>query len=355
MIRNRILRSKVLIKDKLILAIETSCDDTAMCLMGLKSAEIIGSLRVSQIDHEEFGGVVPELASRKHFTNIMPLMRRLFERSAVKYSDVDYVAVTYAPGLLGSLLVGTTAAKTLAYTLDVPLVPVHHIEGHIFASTLVEGEPHYPFISLVISGGHTQLVLVRAFGDYKVVGDTLDDSVGEAFDKVARMMGLSYPGGPIIDKLAKQGREDIGFPRPKLKSPDLDFSFSGLKTSVKNYIEKNDYIKEDVAFSFQNAVCDVLVRKSIKALKKYNIRRLVLAGGVSANSQLRVVMKNRVKGVILPELEYCTDNADMIAAAARFRIKKNTYILEDKSFLELNPVARMLIDEEVNRFDKKTS
>ncbi|PLX19763.1 MAG: tRNA (adenosine(37)-N6)-threonylcarbamoyltransferase complex transferase subunit TsaD [Candidatus Muiribacterium halophilum] len=342
-------------KEKLILAIETSCDDTAMCIMSLEKGEIVNSLRISQIDHERFGGVVPELASRKHFSNIMPLTRQLFEDSNIEYHDIDFVAVTYAPGLLGSLLIGTTAAKTFAYATDATLVPVHHIEGHIYASSIDNNEMEYPFIALVISGGHTQLVLIKGFGDYEVIGDTLDDSVGEAFDKVARMLGLAYPGGPIIDRLAKKGQNDLSFPRPKLRTPDLDFSFSGLKTAVKNYIEKNDHVSEDVALSFQNAVCDVLVKKSIRALKRYNINKLVLAGGVSANSQLRETMKKKIRGVILPEIKHCTDNADMIAAAARYRILNNSFLLDKKDFMRLNPVARMLIDEERDDFDKKTT
>jgi N6-L-threonylcarbamoyladenine synthase len=241
-----------------------------------------------------------------------------------------------------------TVAKTIAYSLNIPLIPVHHIEGHIVSNFIEDENIEYPFIALVISGGHTQLVKVNKPHCYEILGDTLDDSAGEAFDKVAKMLGLSYPGGPVVDRLAKEGKKDVGFPRPLLNKPNYDFSFSGLKTAVKVYIKNNpSEKKEDICYSFQNATTEVLKKKTERLLKEHNITKLVLAGGVAANSQLREEF-SKLKGikVILPERKYCTDNAGMIAKAAWFRYKNNFNILKPGNYESLNAVAHMRLDEE---------
>ncbi|MCK9477341.1 MAG: tRNA (adenosine(37)-N6)-threonylcarbamoyltransferase complex transferase subunit TsaD, partial [Candidatus Muirbacterium halophilum] len=314
---------------KYLFAIETSCDDTSVSILNMNNGEVIDTLSISQMIHEKFGGVVPELASRKHFTNIYPLIHTILKNNKLKYNDIDIIATTYAPGLLGSLLIGVTVAKTKAYSLNIPLIPVHHIEGHIVSNFIEKQSIDFPFIALVISGGHTQLVKVDDFHNYIILGDTLDDSSGEAFDKVAKMLELAYPGGPVVDKLAKNGNKDFNFPRPLLNKPNNDFSFSGLKTAVKVFIKNNPTaLKEDICFSFQNAVCEVLKKKTNKVLKQYNIKKLVLAGGVAANSQIREEF-SKIQGieVLIPQKKYCTDNAGMIAKAAWFRYKNNFNIL----------------------------
>lgn len=331
----------------MLFAIETSCDDTSVSLLDMKTGHVIDVLSISQMEHSSYGGVVPELASRKHFSNIFPLIDEILERNNKTYNDITNMAVTYAPGLMGSLLVGVSVAKSMAYTLNIPVIPVHHIEGHIFSNFIENDNIKFPFIALVISGGHTQIMMVKDYHSYELLGDTLDDSAGEAYDKVAKMLGMGYPGGPVIDKLASKGKNDIGFPRPMLKKDNLNFSFSGLKTAVKNYIEKNEnYIKEDVAYSFQNAVCDVLLKKIKKAVRETGVDRIVLAGGVAANSQLRRVFSEQSFECIIPERKYCTDNAAMIARAGYFRFRNNFNVLFDKNFYSLNPIAHVTLDEE---------
>jgi len=333
----------------MILAFETSCDHTSIALGCQKTGKIIDVLKISQLDHEKWGGVVPELASRKHFQNILPLMKEIMERNQIKYSDITYIAATYAPGLLGALLVGVTAAKTTAYTLGLPLVAVHHMEGHIMSAFMNNDSINYPLLAVVVSGGHTFLCVAESFGHYKIIGDTIDDSAGEAFDKVARMLSLPYPGGPHIDKLAQNGKNPVKFPRPLINSGDLNFSFSGLKTAVKVYIERNpDTLREDIAAGFQNAVVDILIKKTLSALEQNNIKNVVITGGVAANSQIReeFLKLKSTYNIIVPEKKDCTDNAGMILKAAFFRIKNNFNVLSGKEMHRLNPVAYMKLDKE---------
>jgi len=310
----------------LCLAIETSCDETAVALYETEKG-LIKHLVSSQVKlHAPFGGVVPELSAREHVKNINILLEELFKGVPYKVEDIDFVAFTMAPGLILSLVVGVAAAKSIAHFLDKPLVPVHHLEGHIYSIFLTQ-KVEYPFISLIVSGGHTELYLVERFGRYRFLGGTLDDSVGEAFDKVARMLGFPYPGGPYIDKLAQRGKPTINFPTPKVKG-EFNFSFSGLKTAVLNFIRKNpNYPKEDIAASFQKKVTDILEEKTLKALERFNINRLTVVGGVAANSELRKVfsrLKEKGIEVYLPAMEFTGDNAAMIAYAGglRYKIKK---------------------------------
>ena len=277
-------------KDILILAIESSCDETSIAIVK-NGREVLSNVISSQIDtHRAFGGVVPEIASRKHIEVIDIVLDEALEQANVTLKDIDAIAVTYGPGLVGALLVGVSYAKSLAYTLKKPLIPVHHIEGHIYANYIEDKELKPPFISLVISGGHTHIVYVEDYGKFKILGKTRDDACGEAFDKVARTIGLSYPGGPEIDKLAKLGdKYAIDLPRVMIDTNDYDFSFSGLKSAVLNFVNKSEmtntsFKNEDLAASFQQAVVDVLVSKTIKACKETNLKVLTLAGGVSANS-----------------------------------------------------------------------
>ena len=313
-------------KDIIILAIESSCDETSIAVVK-NGREVLSNVISSQIDtHRVFGGVVPEIASRKHIEVIDFVLDEALKQANKSLKDIDAVAVTYGPGLVGALLVGVSYAKALAYTLKKPLIPVHHIEGHIYANYIEDKELVPPFISLVISGGHTHIVYVKDYGKFEILGKTRDDACGEAFDKVARTIGLKYPGGPEIDKLAKEGdRNKIDLPRVMIDTDDYDFSFSGLKSAVLNFVNKSKmtnipFKNEDLAASFQQAVADVLVFKVIKACKDKNIKTLALAGGVSANSFLRETMQNACdkEGIKLciPSLKLCTDNAAMIGAAA---------------------------------------
>ena len=305
------------------LAIETSCDETAVALYDSENG-LIKDLVSSQAKlHAPFGGVVPELSAREHVKNILPLLEELFSKESFGPSDLDFVAFTVAPGLLLSLVVGVGVAKALAHSLKKPLVPVHHLEGHIYSVFLTQ-KVEYPFISLIISGGHTELYLVKGFGKYRFLGGTLDDSVGEAFDKVARMLGYPYPGGPHIDKLAQKGKPTVEFPTPKVKG-EFNFSFSGLKTAVLNFLRKNpDYPKEDIAASFQKKIAEILKEKTLKALKKFKINRLAVVGGVAANSEIRKVFEDlKTSGVevYLPDWKFTGDNAAMIAYAGTLRYK----------------------------------
>jgi N6-L-threonylcarbamoyladenine synthase len=303
-----------------ILGIETSCDETSAAI--LRDGEVASVVVSSQFFHYQFGGVVPELASRAHVRSILPIVREAYAQAKISSKDVTAVAVTYAPGLMGSLLVGLNFAKGLALGLNVPLIGVHHIEAHIFSSLLEKAKPELPFVALVVSGGHTLLLLVRDVGEYEFLGETLDDAAGEAFDKVGKMLGLGYPAGPEIDALAREGNPDfIRFPRAMIHEEHFDFSFSGIKTSVLYWLKRqpqiSDSMKRDIAASFQRAMVDVLVTKTIRAAERYAIRDIVSVGGVSANSELRsrfnVECQRRGMHFFTPRPLFSTDNAAMIA------------------------------------------
>ena len=331
----------------LILGIDTSCDDTSAAVVQ-DGRKIISNIVSSQSDiHAKYGGIVPELASRRHIEMIMPIVEEALKQAGVTLPDLTAVAVCHGPGLIGSLLVGCSFAKAVCYGKNIPLVGVNHLEGHLLSPFLEEQAPEFPFISLVVSGGHTSLYLAEDYGRYSVMGKTRDDAAGEAYDKVSKLLGLSYPGGPIIDSLAKEGNpKAIAFPRAYL--PDtLDFSFSGLKTAVLQHVRKvsadsspitDNSSLTDIAASFQAAVVDVLVRKTEWAVNKSGIRRVALSGGVSANSGLRQKMmemgeKKNIE-VFIPSVSLCTDNAAMIAAAGYHRFLKN-----ELAGLDLNPKA----------------
>jgi len=312
-----------------ILSIETSCDETSAAIIK-DGTEILSNIIATQVEfHKKYGGIVPEIASRKHIEVINPIIQEALDKAKVKLKDLDAVAVTYGPGLVGSLIVGLCAAKAIAFSLNIPLIGVNHLEGHIYANFLTK-QPKFPFICLMVSGGHTILVLVNDHGKYKVIGQTRDDAAGEAFDKVARFLKLGYPGGPIIDKLAKKGNPNaINFTRPMIHD-GYDFSFSGIKTAVVNYNNKHcsdlGSRISDLVASFQQAVIDVLVTKSIRTAKEYNCKTIALAGGVAANSALRKELQEKGRGegvgVQVPPVSLCTDNAAMIGGAAYHHLKQ---------------------------------
>lgn len=324
----------------LILGIETSCDETAAAVVE-NGTNILSNVISSQVIHKKYGGVVPELASRAHLKLILPIIEKALHQADIPHSDVEAIAVTNAPGLIGALLIGVSVAKSLAYSWQKPLVGVNHLEGHLFANFLQYGELEMPFICVIISGGHTRIVCVEDKGKYKIVGRTRDDAAGEAYDKVAKMMNLGYPGGPIIDKMAAEGDPTfVDFPRPKIKDVPFDFSFSGLKTAVLNYLSDSEieFIREhknDIVASFQQAVIDVIAERAISACKVNGIKNLAFAGGVASNSALRKrVLSDGKKeniNVYFPSPVLCTDNAAMIASAGFFR-----YIQGDISSLSLN-------------------
>lgn len=317
-----------------VLGIETSCDETGLALYDSEQG-LLGHVLHSQIDlHREFGGVVPELASRDHIRKMVELTDALMEKTNSKLSDVDAIAYTAGPGLIGALLVGTAYANSLAYSLGVPSVGVHHLEGHLLAPMLEDEKPEFPFLALLVSGGHTLLADVRGLGDYEILGSTLDDAAGEAFDKTAKLMGLPYPGGPELARLAESGdATTYKFPRPMLNKPNLDFSFSGLKTAVYYTLqdlqeEKEELSLEDkqnIAASFQQAVVETLIGKVKKALKQTRHKQVVVAGGVGANKQLREdlasLMRKLNGSVCYPRHEFCTDNGAMIAYAGYMRLQ----------------------------------
>ncbi len=329
-----------------ILAIESSCDETSASIIK-NGKEEISTVVLSQMDtHANFGGVVPEIASRMHIENITMVLEECLDKSGLSMDDIDAIAVTYAPGLIGSLLVGLMAAKTLAFVYNKPLIPVHHIAGHIYANNLVK-ELEFPLISLVVSGGHTELVYMKENYSFEKLGGTLDDAVGEAYDKVARVIGLAYPGGPKVDKLASQGKDVYDLPLP-LDDDSYDFSFSGLKSAVVNLVHNerqrgNEVSSENIATSFQNRVVEILVKKTMKALKEYNVHNLIVAGGVAANKGLRnrLIEECEKNGVnlTLPEIKYCTDNGAMIGAAGYYAYQKGRI-----ASLDLNAKA----NEELN-------
>ena len=340
----------ILTKDTLILAIETSCDETAAAVVK-NGREVLSNIISSQIElHKLYGGVVPEIASRKHIEKINQVIEEALTEANVTLDDVDAIGVTYGPGLVGALLVGVAQAKAISFAKNKPLVGVHHIEGHVSANYIENKELEPPFLCLIVSGGHTHLVLVKEYGVYEIVGRTRDDAAGEAFDKVARAIGLGYPGGPKIDKLSREGNKNaITFPRAQIDGAPYDFSFSGLKSAVLNHINSCEMKKEeinraDIAASFQEAVIDVLVTKTILAAKDFGMKKVALAGGVASNSHLREAMAAACKDNKLefyhPSPIFCTDNAAMIGAAAYYEYLKGT-----RAGLDLNAVPNLKIGE----------
>jgi N6-L-threonylcarbamoyladenine synthase len=326
----------------LILGIDTSCDDTAAAVVE-DGKKIVSNIVSNQNEiHRKYGGIVPELASRRHVEMITPVVHEALVNAKTGIEDIDAIAVTYGPGLIGSLLVGVCYAKSLSYVHHIPIVAVNHLEGHI-CSYYLESIPEVPFLALVVSGGHTSMYRVTGTGSYFEIGRTRDDAAGEAFDKVAKMLGFGYPGGPIIDQLASKGDpQSIHFPRSFLKDC-YDFSFSGVKTAVFNYVRKNlKTSKEDIAAGFQAAVIDVLVGRSIEVAKQLGIRRIALSGGVSANKGLRDAIKEKTSDeglqVFLPSVDLCTDNAAMIASAGYYR-----FINGETAAFDLNPKAYLPI------------
>jgi N6-L-threonylcarbamoyladenine synthase len=320
-----------------VLGIESSCDETGVAIydseLGLSAHQLYSQVKM----HAEFGGVVPELASRDHIRKLLPLVKETFKEAGLDYGDIDGVAYTAGPGLVGALMVGAATARSMAMGWGVPAVGVHHMEGHLLAPMLEDNPPAYPFVALLVSGGHTMLIDVAAAGEYRILGDTLDDAAGEAFDKTAKMMGLPYPGGPLLSKLADSGTpERFKFPRPMIDRPGMDFSFSGLKTAVRLEIAKQtvnetvpDQEKADIAYGFQEAVVDTLSIKCRRALRETGYRRLVIAGGVSANKRLRSKLNEMAKKeksiLYYPRIEFCTDNGAMIAYAGFLRLKAKHY------------------------------
>ena len=312
-----------------ILGIETSCDETGVAIFddekGLLAHELYSQVKL----HADYGGVVPELASRDHVKKTIPLIKEALNNAGLTPEDLDGVAYTAGPGLVGALLVGATIGRSLAYAWDLPAVAVHHMEGHLLAPMLEDNPPEFPFVALLVSGGHTMMVEVKGIGEYQILGESIDDAAGEAFDKTAKLMGLDYPGGPLLSRLADKGTAGrFTFPRPMTDRPGLDFSFSGLKTFAANTIRANDddeQTRADIAYAFQEAVVDTLAIKCKRALKQTGFKRLVIAGGVSANKHLREQLESMMAKmggeVFYPRTEFCTDNGAMIAFAGMQRLK----------------------------------
>ncbi|MFZ5647405.1 MAG: tRNA (adenosine(37)-N6)-threonylcarbamoyltransferase complex transferase subunit TsaD [Bacillota bacterium] len=334
----------------LIVAIETSCDETSVAVVR-DGVDVLSNIVSSQIDvHRKFGGVVPEVASRKHLELMNGVIREALDVAGLDFSSLDAVATTHGPGLVGALLVGVSAAKAMAYALEIPLIAVNHLEGHIYANFLVDPQIQFPLVCLVVSGGHTDLVVMNGHGNYQVVGRTRDDAAGEAFDKVARAMGLGYPGGPLVDRLAAGGDVNaVPLPRAYLEEGSLDFSFSGLKSAVINYLHRasqrgEEVNRADLAASFQQAVVDVLVNKTLDAAEQYSAKTVLLAGGVAANRRLRSSMTESSSSygfrLVYPPASLCTDNAAMIACAAFYK-----YLRGDFVDLTLNAVPGLELDQ----------
>lgn len=323
--------------EPIILGIESSCDDTSAAI--INGNKILSNIAANQTVHQEYGGVVPELASRAHQQNIIPVVEKSFTKANIQQKDISAIGFTRGPGLLGSLLVGTSFAKSLAMSLDVPLIEVNHLQAHILCHFIEDANPmppKFPFLCLTVSGGHTMIVLVKDYFDMEIIGKTIDDAAGEAFDKIGKIMGLDYPAGPIIDKLAKLGNPDaFTFGKPKLEN--YDYSFSGIKTSVLYFLQKQlkenpNFIKENVenlCASVQKTIIDVLMKKIEKAAKDYDVKEVAIAGGVSANSGLREAMQNNVEklgwNVYIPKFEYTTDNAAMIAMVAKLKFERGEF------------------------------
>lgn len=330
-------------KDLIIMGIESSCDETSVAIVK-NGRKVLSNVIDTQISiHEKFGGVVPEIASRNHVEAISNIMKQSLTEAKIDISDVDAIACTYGPGLVGALLVGVSYAKALSYSLNVPLIGVNHIEGHIAANYITHQELEPPFLCMLMSGGNTQIVHVKDYTEFEILGKTRDDAIGEAFDKVARVIGLGYPGGPKIDALAKSGKTNISLPKTYFEN--LDFSFSGIKTAVINYNHnsKEEVNKANLAASFEAAVTEVLITNIKKAVERTEIKKIVLAGGVSANSYIRnefdkLAIDNGL-AIYYPELKLCTDNAAMIAVAGYYEYKKGT-----QSQLDLNAVPNLKLN-----------
>ena len=318
-----------------ILGIETSCDETGVAIYDEEKGLIANQLHTQIALHADYGGVVPELASRDHIRKLAPLLQAALQEAHLTAKDIDGVAYTSGPGLVGALLVGSTVARSLAYAWNIPAIGVHHMEGHLLAPMLEENPPHFPFVALLVSGGHTQLVRVDGVGRYELLGESIDDAAGEAFDKTAKLLGLDYPGGAALARLALKGTPNrFAFPRPMTDRPGLDFSFSGLKTFAANTLhqvmqeegELTEQSKADIAYAFQEAVVDTLAIKCKRALKQTGLKRLVIAGGVSANKQLRQTLAELMQQfggeVFYPQPQFCTDNGAMIAYAGFLRLKQ---------------------------------
>ena len=321
----------------LVLGIETSCDETGVALYHSERGLLAHALYTQAALHADYGGVVPELASRDHIRRVLPLTRDILVQAGCALTDLDAVAYTEGPGLAGALLVGASVAHGLAYALGVPALGIHHLEGHLLSPLMVQPAPQFPFIALLVSGGHSQLMRVTGVGQYELLGETLDDAAGEAFDKTAQLLGLGYPGGPQIAQLAESGQPGrINLPRPMLHSGDLDFSFSGLKTAVMMQVKDRGLdaqARADVAAEFQAAIVDVLIAKSLAALKSSGLKQLVVAGGVGANRELRARLgqaaTDKKLQVFYPALEFCTDNGAMIAYAAMLRLRDSGLRIQD--------------------------
>ena len=328
----------------IILGIESSCDDTAAAV--LKDGQILSNCVANQEIHRLYGGVVPEVASRAHQENIVPVVDRALKAAGVELTELSAIAFTKGPGLIGSLIVGTSFSKALALSLNIPLIDVHHMQAHVLANFAETPKPSFPFLCLTVSGGHTQIVLVKNHLDMEVIGQTLDDAAGEAFDKSGKLMGLDYPAGPLIDKYAKKGNPKFDFPEPRIRG--LDFSFSGLKTAIlyflRDHVQENpDFIQdnlEDICASIQQRIVTILLKKLRKAARQLDIREIAIAGGVSANSGLRnALMEMGTKegwNTYIPKFEFCTDNAAMIAMAGYYKYLNKEFATQDVS-----PVARM--------------
>lgn len=337
----------------IILGIESSCDETGVALVCTDEGLLTHALHSQVAMHREYGGVVPELASRDHIRRVVPLVRQVLDEAGLQMQDINAVAYTAGPGLAGALLVGASVARAFAWARGLPAIPIHHLEGHLLSPLMADPAPDFPFVALLVSGGHTQLMQVDRVGRYRLLGETLDDAAGEAFDKSAMLLGLGYPGGPALSRLAEQGRADaFDLPRPMLRSPDLDFSFSGLKTAVMTRVRNltqngralSDTERADLAASTEAAIVEVLAAKAIQALDQTGLKRLVVAGGVGANRHLRATLQQAVEKreaeVFFPPLELCTDNGAMIAFAAAMRIRSglvNLSLAESVTAFSIRP------------------
>jgi len=324
----------------LVLGVESSCDETGIALYDTKHGLLAHALHSQVAMHADFGGVVPELASRDHIQRALPLTEQVLASASKTLQDVDGIAYTQGPGLSGALLVGASIAQSIAFALQVPSIGVHHLEGHLLAPLLEENPPEFPFVALLVSGGHSQLMRVDSIGEYMLLGDTLDDAAGEAFDKTAKLLGLGYPGGPALANIATHGKARFTLPRPLLHSKDLNFSFSGLKTAVLTLVNKSKPLDSqttaDIAWEFQESVTEILTTKCMTALRETGLDSLIVSGGVGANTRLRESLnkatKHKLCKVSYPRLEFCTDNGAMIAFAGAMRLKEQHATSQDYSF-----------------------